>query len=84
MMHSHSRATILYTVAHRIYRLTKSTKALIKRGESYFIDTVPERSPIAFDSDHVPQEGHRLVEVVWQENMVLIAPSDLRNAAVPE
>jgi hypothetical protein len=84
MMHSHSRATILYIVAHRIYRLTKSTKALIKQGESYIIDTLPERSPIAFDSDRVPQEGHRLVEVVWKEHIILIAPSDLRNAAVSD
>jgi hypothetical protein len=84
MMHSHSRPTISFIVPHRIYRLTKSTKALIKQGEGYIIDTLPERSPIAFDSDRVPQEGHRLVEAVWKESVVLIAPSDLRNSAVPE
>jgi hypothetical protein len=83
-MHSHSRAIISFIVPHRIYRLTKSTKALVKQGESYVIDTLPEYSPIVFNSEEVPLEGHRLVEAVWKENTVLIAPSDLRNAAVPE
>jgi hypothetical protein len=75
-------AKIPDAAARRRYRIAKSTLALFKEDEGFVARPISEGSVIAFDPVSVAKGV--LIEVLWQDKLVLMFAADLKSMAVPD
>jgi hypothetical protein len=71
-------------VARRRYRLARATVALFNETEGFVSRQLPGDVTISFDSDDLLVKSHILIDVTWEDKMILMFASDLKRFAVPE
>jgi len=70
-------------VALQQYRLPRTTLALFQEEEGYVARPLEKNERIEFDPDELLRERD-LVEVLWQDQLVLMFASDLKSLTGPE
>lgn len=75
-------AKIPDVAARRRYRIAKSTLALFEEEEGFGARPISEGSVIAFDP--VSVANGVLIEVLWQDKLVLMFAADLKRLAMPD
>jgi hypothetical protein len=72
----HAWSTIRDAVARRWYRLARTTLALFQEEDGYVARPLEKDERIEFDPDEL-LKGLDLVEVLWQDELVLMFAADL-------
>jgi hypothetical protein len=71
-------------VARRRHRLARVTVALFNEAEGFVARQLPGDVTISFDPDDLLVKSHILIDVTWEDEMILMFASDLKRFAVPE
>lgn len=71
-------------VPRRQYRITRATLALFKSEDGYVAKLLPDGACIEVDPETLVARGTSLVEVIFEDNLVLMFVSDLKSLTVPE
>jgi hypothetical protein len=78
------RPSFLSSVSRRQYHLARATVALFNEDVGFVARPLPDNASIAFDPDDLLVKSHILIDVLWEDKLILMFASDLKSFAVPE
>jgi hypothetical protein len=78
------RPLFLSSVSRRQYHLARATVALFNEDVGFVARPLPDNVSIAFDPDDLLVKSHILIDVLWEDKLILMFASDLKSFAVPE